>query len=39
VEREGIGRIECGQQIVLGVLDKDWEGRGLGELCVESRFC
>jgi len=28
----------CLEQIVLGGLDKGWDGKRLGELCVESRF-
>jgi len=24
---------------VLEVLDKRWEGKGVGELCVDSRLC
>ena len=29
----------CLQQIVLGGLDKGREGKGFGELCVDSRLC
>jgi len=36
-EREWV--IVCWQQSVLGGLDKGWEGKGLGELCVDSRLC
>jgi len=24
---------------VLGGLDKEWEGKGVGELCVDRRMC
>jgi len=37
--REGFGGIVCLEEIVLGGLDKRWEGKGVGELCVESRLC
>ena len=36
--REGIGGIVCLVQIVLVGLDKVWEWKGVGELCVDSRF-
>jgi len=39
---EGNGReweIVCSQKFVLGGLDKWWEAKGKGELCVDSRFC
>ena len=38
VERYVTG-IVCLEEIVLGGLDKRWEGKGVGELCVESRLC
>ena len=28
----------CCQQIVLGLLDRGWEWKGVGELCVDSRL-
>ena len=31
--------IVCWQQIVLGGLDRGWEEKGVGELCVDSRLC
>ena len=34
--REGIGGIVCRQQIVLGGLDKRWDGKGMGELYIDS---
>jgi len=36
---EGCVEIVCWQRIVLGGLGKVWEGKGLGELCVEGRLC
>jgi len=38
VGREGSGGIVCWQQNVLGWLDEWWEGKGMGELCVDSRL-
>jgi len=31
--------IVCREQIVLGGLDKGLEGKGVGEICVDSRLC
>ena len=39
VGREGSGGIVCWQQNVLWWLDEWWEGKGMGELCVDSRIC
>jgi len=39
VGREGSGGIVCLQQIVLGGLDDVCEGKGVGELYVDSRMC
>jgi len=35
----GSGGIVYWQQIVLGGLDRGREVRGVGEFCVDSRFC
>jgi hypothetical protein len=36
-ERYVTGIVFC-EQIVLGWLDRVWEGQGVGELCVDSRL-